>query len=431
MTATLERGLSPTRAVLDNGAVVLVQPNRGIPAVALNFTFDAGSVCDPAVLPGVAYLTAKAIDRGTSLRHAGAIADLLDDRGVSLRASVTRHTFSLSCLCLSTDFEDVFALVAEIARRATLPADQVEKRRIKAISAVREDLDSTASRASAAMHLSLYGAEHPYGRPRKGSVESLERIGRCELEAFRSAYLLPGSLRLAVVGDVEHETVVAAAARLLGDWAGPRPALHIVAPPPRPRPTRSLSIVPLPGKAQTDIAYGFSTVSRLDPRYYGHLVMNTILGQFGLGGRLADNIRERQGMAYYAYSTLDPMLADSPLVIRVGVDPDNTSRALDAIDHEVRELAASGPTARELEDAIESLAGSVPRTLETNESIAEFLQVAEQFGLGPDLDRQLPELLRAVTHDDVADAAREVLDPGHAAIAVAGPHDPDTAPALF
>ena len=60
----------------------------------------------------------------------------------------------------------------------------------------------------------------------------------------------------------------------------------------------------MPGKAQADIAYGFNTISRLDPRYYAYWMMNNVLGQFGLGGRLADNIRERQGMAYYAYSTL-------------------------------------------------------------------------------------------------------------------------------
>ena len=427
MSSTLERGLSPTRVALANGGVVLVQENRGIPVVAVNLTFDAGSVCDPDGLPGVAYLTAKTIDRGTRARPAGAIADLLDDRGVSLRAAVTRHTFTLSCVCLADDFTNIFELIAEIARSATLSADQLEKRRIKAISSVRQDQDNTASRASAAMHRYLYGAGHPYGRPRKGTVQSLERIGRDHLLNFRSSHLLPGALRLAVVGDIDPGLVIDGADRLLGDWFGPPPPLHVIAPPPRP--SRSVAVVPLPGKAQTDIAYGFSTVSRLDPGFYGYLVMNTVLGQFGLGGRLADNIRERQGMAYYAYSTLDPMLADSPLVIRVGVDPDNLIRALAAIDYEVGELAASGPTASEFDDAIESLVGGVPRTLETNESIAEFLQSAEQFGLGTDYDRQLPQLLRGVTRDDVVDAAREVLEPTRAAIAVAGPHDPDD-PAL-
>ncbi len=96
------------------------------------------------------------------------------------------------------------------------------------------------------------------------------------------------------------------------------------------------------GKSQSDIAYGFTTIRRLDPRYYAYWMMNNILGQFGLGGRLADNIRERQGMAYYAYSSFDPAPAEAPLIIRAGVDPRNVSRAIAAIDHEVATLGADG-----------------------------------------------------------------------------------------
>ena len=68
-------------------------------------------------------------------------------------------------------------------------------------------------------------------------------------------------------------------------------------------------------------------------------MMNNILGQFGLGGRLADNIRERQGMAYYAFSSFDPTVGEGPLVVRAGVDP-NKRRARDRGDR------CRGPAAR-------------------------------------------------------------------------------------
>jgi predicted Zn-dependent peptidase len=87
----------------------------------------------------------------------------------------------------------------------------------------------------------------------------------------------------------------------------------------------------------------------------------------------------------------------------------------------VRELAASGPTAVEAAETREYLIGSIPRLLETNASIAAFLQTAEQYGLGLDYDRRLPAVLRAVTLDDIRQAAAEVLDPDLASIAIAGP----------
>jgi zinc protease len=185
-------------------------------------------------------------------------------------------------------------------------------------------------------------------------------------------------------------------------------------------PGRRVSIE-MPEKSQSDIAYGFTSINRLDPAYCAHWMMNTILGQFGLGGRLAENIRERQGMAYYAFSSFDPSLGPGPLVIRAGVDPANVARAMDAIDAEVASLGRDGATERELGDTRQFLIGSIPRMLENNASIALFLQLIEFFGLGLDYDRRLPDLLRAVTLDDVNAAAASVLDPARACAAVAGP----------
>jgi zinc protease len=177
----------------------------------------------------------------------------------------------------------------------------------------------------------------------------------------------------------------------------------------------------MPGKVQTDIAYGFTTIRRLDPRYYAYWMTNNILGQFGLGGRLADNIRERQGMAYYAFSSFDPTVGEGPLVVRAGVDPKNVERAIEAIDTEVRQLGEGGPTPLEVEETRAYLIGSIPRLLETNYSIARFLQSCEQFGFGLDYDRRLPALLGSVTIDEIRSAAAEVLWPDRAAIAIAGP----------
>jgi zinc protease len=153
-------------------------------------------------------------------------------------------------------------------------------------------------------------------------------------------------------------------------------------------------------------------------------MMNTILGQFGLGGRLAENIREKQGMAYYAFSSFDPSLGPGPLVIRAGVDPANVERALAAIDHEVGTFGREGATEQEIADTRRFLIGSIPRMLENNSSIVTFLQTVEFFGLGLDYDRRLPSLLEAVTLEDVNDAAARVLDPSRACVAVAGPEPP-------
>jgi zinc protease len=177
----------------------------------------------------------------------------------------------------------------------------------------------------------------------------------------------------------------------------------------------------MPNKAQADIAYGFTTIKRSDPAYYAYWIMNVALGQYAIGGRLGDSIRERQGMAYYVSSVLDANVLEGPLVIRAGVSPANVDRAIASIDEELVKMRLDGLTESELRDTRQFLVGSMPRALETNAGIANFLQSVELFGLGVDYDRRLPDLLGAVTLQDVV-AAAQILDPERATMVIAGPY---------
>ena len=418
--AAMAQGLRPIRAELANGAVILAQESGTVPAVSINATFFAGSAQDPASLPGVAYLTRRVIDRGAAHRSAIQIADALDDRGVSLRVSAARDSFSVSCDCLSEDVEDLLALIADIIREPLFPQAELDKRRIEAITSVRQDEDNPAVRSIDTLVELLYGPTHPYGRRFKGTVGSLNSIQREQLVEFHRLHLHPAALRLAIVGDIDPRAAVDAAAPLFEGWRGTAAGDEVLPAPPAAR-SRQIVRELMPGKTQSDIGYGFTAIRRQDPRYYAYWMMNNILGQFGLGGRLADNIRERQGMAYYAYSTFEARASEGPLIIRAGVDPANVERTLEAIDNEVTALGLTGPTPAEFEDTRESLIGSIPRMLETNEGIGEFLLAADQFDLGLDHDRLLPGLLRAVTLEDVHEAAADILDPSRASIVVAGP----------
>jgi zinc protease len=204
-------------------------------------------------------------------------------------------------------------------------------------------------------------------------------------------------------------------------WQAP-PPVPVGVPLPAPITSRRRVVHPMMNKAQADIAYGFVAIGRSDLRYYACWLLNNILGQYALGGRLGDNIRERQGMAYYVSSIFDANVVPGPLLVRAGVSAANVDRTIDAIDKELLQVRADGVTAKELAESRQYLIGAMPRALETNAGIASFLQTAELFGLGLDYDVQLPRHLSAVTLDQVNDVARQLLDPGRAAIVVAGPY---------
>ncbi len=415
-------GLDPIRTRLDNGVVVIAKQTRKTPAVTLNLAMRAGSICDPLDAPGATNLLARVIDRGTTSRSAAEIADEIDSRGISLTITITRHVFSLVGSCLVEDFESVFALLGDILMAPTIPESELATRKGEVITAIRQDDDNPAVRAVEQLMELLYGETHPYGRRLKGSVQSVEAATRDQLLRLHAQRFAPGELAAVVVGDVESAHALEVAGRIFGGWRSAQPPPVPLSRVP-PAPERRRVVLPMMNKAQADIAYGFTTIPRADPRYYAYWLMNNALGQYALGGRLGDSIRERQGMAYYVSSSFDGNVVEGPLVIRAGVGRANVDRAIASIDEELSRLRLDGLTPKELSESRQFLVGAMPRSLETNAGIANFLQTAEFFDLGLDYDRRVPGLLEAVTLDDVNQAARGAVDPSRATIVVAGPYE--------
>jgi zinc protease len=413
--------LSPSRLVLENGVVVTTRETRKTPAVTINLALRAGSMCDPLDAPGAIYLLSRLIDRGTAHYSAAQIAETLEDRGISLAINVNRHILSAVCTCLSEDFEVVAAMLAAILTEPSLPEAELATRKGEVVTAIAQDEDSPYVKALERLLALLYGADHPYGRPAKGTPASIEALTRERMLALHHERFAPSELSAVIVGDVESDQIEDVMRRLFGDWGVPRPAAIPLLPPTPPTGRRRL-VLPMMNKVQADIAYGFTTIRRDDPSYYACSLMNNILGQYAMGGRLGDSIRERQGMAYYVSTAFDAGLIEGPLMVRAGVSPANVDRAIQSIDEELTAIRKDGVTEKELAESRQYLIGSMPRALETNGGIANFLQNAEFFGLGPDFDVRLPDYLRRVTLGEVNEAARKLMDPERATVVIAGPY---------
>ncbi len=421
MTTSVSGGLAPVRAVLDNGAIVTAKRSTTTPAVTIHLGFLAGSVCDPPAHAGLAHFASRTIDRGTAIRPADVIAEELDRRGVSLSTMVNRHVTALICTCLIEDLDDVLGLLADIVMHPVFPDEEVATKRGEVVTLIRQDEDNPAVMATEGLFADLYGADHGYGRRPRGSVETVGAIDAGALRRFHSERVRPGGMSLVMVGDVDPQQAIDAARQAFGGWTG-APSAPVELSDGVPASVRRVRTIPMMNKAQADIAYGFTGIRRSDPAYYAYWLMNNILGQYAIGGRLGDSIRERQGMAYYVFSALDANLIPGPLMVRAGVSPTNVDRAVASIDEELERMRADGPTDREMTESRQYLIWSMPRTLETNVGIASFLQTAEFFGLGTDYDVRIPGLLQAVTRDEVHAAARRTLNPETATIVIAGPY---------
>jgi zinc protease len=162
----------------------------------------------------------------------------------------------------------------------------------------------------------------------------------------------------------------------------------------------------------------------MDSDFLDARVCNTILGVFGLMGRLGEKVRDQQGLAYYSYSHLSGGYGPGPWRIVAGVDPVYVDRALDGLRAEIRRICEEQVGAEELRDSQAYLTGSMPLQLETNGGVASAILTMERHGLGLDYLQRYAELIGAVTPERVQAAAQRWLDPDAYALAIAGPPAP-------
>ncbi len=408
-----------TRSVLSNGLTCLVRPALDSGAVALHGYVKVGSAFD-AGRPGFARFVGSTLIRGTSRRTAQQIAEDLDAMGAVLSVGSGIETTLVSGRALAEDLPALLGTAAEILIEPAFPSDEVDKARGELITTARMNALDTRQVAERTFRRLAYPDGHPYSQNPDGDETVLTALTPDDLRASHAQHFRPEATILAIVGDVEASRAVDLVAQTFGAWT----ARGAWALPPFPAPAPSNGLrreeVVVPGKTQSDLALGTPGITRADPGYYAVMMANLLLGQLGMMGRVGKNVRERQGMAYYAHSDLRAGLLAGPWWVRAGVNPTNVDRAVAAIVHEIAEFQSEGPADDELADARTFLTGSLAVRLETQQGMAQMLADMELYGLGLDYLERYPAIVTGIDRDDIVRAIRRFPADGYA-LAVAGP----------
>src|SRR5215207_5151175 len=263
--------------------------------------------------------------------------------------------------------------------------------------------------------------EHPYSRPEDGHPETIKNITRNDLVRFHREYYGPRGLVIALVGGVKRDEAVRQVKRALGGWQvkGQKEAPEL--PTLKPMKKTVSKHHRIAGKSQSDLIVGTNGPMRRDPEFMSASIGNNILGQFGMMGRIGDVIRERSGLAYYAYSSLSAGIGPGSWEVNAGVNPQNVKKASSLIVDELKRFVQEGVTTDELADSKANFIGRLPLSLESNGGVASALLNIERHNLGLDYYHRYAYLVDVVTGEDVLNTARKFIDPTRLAMAVAGP----------
>ncbi len=408
-----------------NGITVLVRPNSSAPVAVLEGCLRAGSVDEPAEKAGLASFTASLLSRGSANYDFDRYNEAVESVGASISVGGGTHVTSFGSESLVEDFSLMVEILTDILRRPTFPPVHVERARGQRLVRLQEREQSTRSVSYRRFNEMIYG-DHPYALSTSGYIETVEEISRADVVDFHAQYYRPSQAIIVVSGDVEPGDVMALLETHFGDWESgePLPAPADSIPPVARANGIQRKAVDMPGKVQTDVVLGCLSIARTDPDYYAAQVANNILGQFGMMGRLGENVRERQGLAYYSYSVLDADIGVGPWVAFAGVNPQNVDQTVDSILHEFERMGQQPVSDEELSDSIANMTGTLPLRLETNDGVASILLDMEWLGLGLDYLQTYQERIRAITREDVQRVAAAYLRVDSYVLATAGPaHD--------
>ncbi|HXF86507.1 MAG TPA: pitrilysin family protein [Anaerolineales bacterium] len=408
------------RVTLPNGIVVLARENFNSPSVVIAGYFEAGAIFDPDEKLGLADFVSSALMRGTKKRSFDEIYQALESVGASLGFNTGVHKSGFNGRSLAEDLPLLLKLLAESLMQPSFPKAEMEKLRAQILTALEIRAQDTSEMASLLFDKILFQG-HPYSRPEDGYPETIQRITREDLLRFHHEHYGPRGMVIAVVGAVKAEEAVRQVERALGSWQvkGQKEAPPL--PPLKPLKKTILKHHRIRGKVQADLIVGTSGPRRRDPEFLPALLGNNILGQFGLMGRIGDVVREKAGLAYYAYSSLNAGIGPGSWEVSAGVNPQNVKKTISLIVDELTRFVQDGVTEDELADSQANFIGRLPLSLESNGGVANALLNIERHDLGLDYYQRYEEMVKNVTREDVLSAARKFIDPAKLAIAVAGP----------
>ncbi len=409
-----------TRTVLPNGITLLTRSNFHSPSVFISGYLASGSMFDPLEKLGLADFTALCLMRGTELRSFQEIYELLESAGASLGFGASVNTASFGGRALAEDLPLLLRLLSEALCQPVFPADQIERLRSQLLTSLAIRDQDTGDLADMAFDEILF-PNHPYGRPEEGHPETIQAITRADLVDFHRRHYGPRSLVIVIAGAVEAQQAIRQVQEALGEWMNPEQEPRPELPPISELPINERRHILVPGKYQTDLVLGTSGPRRNASDFMAASLGNSILGQFGMMGRIGDVVREKAGLAYSASTSLSAFIDAGVWQVSAGVNPANLQRAIDLILQELRRFTQEPVTLDELQDSQANYIGQLPLSLESNAGVVSALLKIERFQLGLDYYQRYPDLVEAVNPEMILETARRYWHLDRLVIVSAGP----------
>jgi len=398
------------------GIKVWFVEERSIPILSMEVVWKGGASLDPADKAGLANLAASTMDEGAGDLDSRAFQKRLSDLAISLSFNAAKDSFGGSLKTLTQNREEafrLFSLALTSPQFAEEPVERIRSQILVSLSRKLSDPNSLAGRK----WFDVAFSGHPYKQPSEGTLETVKRVTRDDLKAFKNRQIAKDNMVISVVGDISPEELKSLIDKTFGNIGAKADLKEL----PKVSPDMSKGVVVIDYDIpQSVVVFGGQGVSRDDPDYYTAYVLNYILGGGGFESRLTEQIREKRGLVYSIYSYLYPLRYSGVHLGGFGTSNASFGQAVDLLKAELRKIRMEGVTEEELASAKTYLNGSFPLRLSSNSRIANIMASMQLHDLPVDYLENRANFINSVTLEDIKRVAGRLMDPENLLITVVG-----------
>lgn len=408
--------LNVQKITTPGGIEAWVVEDKTVPVISMSYSFEGGLVYDPEDKPGVGRLVSILLDEGADKMTSQEFQTQLSDNAIHMSFTAGRDAFYGKLKTLKDNKKLAFDLLQLALSKPRFDADAIERMRNANISEIKDNMGDP-SWLVARTYNGMVFEGHPYAVPGLGTLASMPTITRKDLLDFVHAQFAKNVLKVAIAGDITKDEAAKAIDAVFGKLPDQAEATE--------EKEAALNyagktiLLPL-DTPQTYINAGEAGIKRADPDWHAAVIMNYILGGGGFDARLMTEIREKRGLTYGVYSTMNSMKHAALLQANMSASNEKVEEALKLLRQEWAKMADKGATEQEVEDAKSYLTGSLPLELTSTDDISGTLNSMQRDGLDHDYINHRNEMINAVTVADVQRVAARLLKPENLTVVLVG-----------
>ncbi|KAM3100163.1 M16 family metallopeptidase [Phormidesmis sp. 146-12] len=416
-----------TRFQLQNGMIVYLMEDHELPLVSGTALVRTGDRFEPLDKTGLAGLTGAVMrSGGTQKNSPDQLNQRLEQRAASVETGIGSTSGSASFSALSEDLTEVFDLFAEVIQQPAFAPEKFNLAKLQTQGGIARRNDDPNEIAGREFEKLIYGNTSPYAR----TVEytTLENVTREDLISFYQRYFYPKNMLLGIVGDFDSQKMRSLIESKFNTWNSAKARSTPSLPDVSQAKQGGIFFVSQPQLTQSYIQMGHLGDTLKNPDYPALSVMDNVLS--GFGGRLFNEVRSRQGLAYSVYASWSPQF-DYPGVFIAGgqTRSDATVPFIRSVLGELEKIRTQPVSESELAFAKDSVLNSFIFNFQDPSQTLSRLLRYEYFGYPMDFIFRYRQQVEKTSIADVQSVAKKYLQPEKIVTLVVG-NQKDIQPSL-